>query len=178
MTSPTSFARAAVALLLAAFAAATAAESGTAKALITWDGEGHVFKVGTTRMLFLGDFEGIFYVETDKGVMDEAFVRCPATMNLDAESGTTSGKGHCAIHVDAGDTVYATWTCAGKPGYCEGTFTLEEGTGKFEGISGSSPMRVRSPLRAMVADMSSGSVVQVGSGIAILSKLEYRYPGK
>ena len=175
--SLTRFTRPAAAVLLATLAAGAAAESGTAKALITWDGEGQVFKVGTSRMLFLGDFEGILYVETDKGVMDEAFVRCPATMNLDTESGTTSGTGHCAIHVDAGDTVYATWTCEGKPGYCEGTFTLAEGTGKFEGISGSSPMRVRSPLRAMVADMASGSVVQVGSGIAILSKLEYRYPG-
>lgn len=171
-------ARTAVAALLATVTANAVAESGTAKVLITWDGEGQIFKTGTTHMLFQGDFEGIFYVETEKGEMDEAFVRCPASMRLDTEAGTTSGSGHCAIHIGEGETVYASWRCDGKPGACEGIFTLTEGTGSFKGITGSSPMRVRSPLRAMVASMSSGSVTQVGSGIAILSKLEYNIPAQ
>ena len=171
-------ARTAVAAFLATAATSATAESGTAKALITWDGERQIFKISTTHMLFQGDYEGIFYVETDQGEMDEAFVRCPASMRLDTESGTTSGTGHCAIHADEGDTVYASWSCKGKPGACEGTFKLEEGTGSFKGITGSSPMRIRSPLRALVANMSSGSVMKVGSGIAILDKLEYNIPAQ
>lgn len=173
----TSFATA-TAVLLATFAVNAAAESGSAKALITWDGEGQVFKIGTTHMLFQGDFEGIIYVETMDGVMDEAFVRCPASMRLDTESGMTSGSGHCAIHVDEGDSVYANWSCDGKPGACEGKFDLVEGTGRFKGITGSSPMRVRSPLRALAGNTASGSVMQVGSGIAILSKLDYNIPNQ
>ncbi len=168
----------AIAALFAVFSINAAAESETAKALITWDGEGYVYRISTRSMLFLGAFEGIIYVETADREIDEGFVRCPATMRLELATQTTSGSGYCIIAVDKGDTVFAEWTCDGKPGGCEGTFTLTEGTGRFKGITGSSPMRVRSPLNALVADMSSGSVTRVGSGIAILSKLEYNNPAK
>jgi UDP-N-acetylenolpyruvoylglucosamine reductase len=59
------------------------AESGSARAVIPWDGEGRVFQVGPSSVLFLGAFEGIIYVETASGSMDEGFVRCPAVQELD-----------------------------------------------------------------------------------------------
>jgi len=175
---PNTFINAGLGLMLACLAAGVGAESGTAKALITWDGEGRIYPVGTGSMLFLGAFEGIIYVETDDKTIDEGFVRCPATMRIDVASSKSSGSGHCVIAVDEGDTVFAEWTCDGKPGACEGRFTLTEGTGRFEGITGSSPMRVRSPLSALAADRSSGSIVRVASGIAILSDLKYDNPAK
>lgn len=175
---PNRFFNAGFGLMLACLAAGAGAESGTAKALITWDGEGRIYPVGTGRMLFLGAFEGIIYVETADQAIDEGFVRCPATMYIDVASKTTAGSGHCLIAVDEGDTVFAEWSCDGKPGACEGRFTLTEGTGRFKGITGSSPMRVRSPLSAMAADMASGSIVRAASGIAILSELKYDNPAK
>jgi len=175
---PNTFINAGLGLMLACLAAGAGAESGTAKALITWDGEGRIYPVGTGSLLFLGAFEGIIYVEKSNHEIDEGFVRCPATMRIDVASSKSSGSGHCVIAVDEGDTVFAEWTCDGKPGACEGRFTLTEGTGRFKGITGSSPMRVRSPLSALAADRSSGSIVRVASGIAILSDLKYDNPAK
>jgi hypothetical protein len=172
------FVNAGLGLVLACIGAAAGADSGTAKALITWDGKGHVYPIGTETMLFLGAFEGIIYVEAAGHAIDEGFVRCPATMRIDLANKVHSGSGHCMIAIDRGDTVFAEWSCEGKPGGCEGRFTLTEGTGRFAGITGSSPMRVRSPINALAADMSSGSIVRAASGIAILSDLRYNNPAK
>jgi hypothetical protein len=68
--------------------------------------------VGEGKAQFLGSLEGIMYVETAKGDMDEAFVRCPIVQDINLEDGTTSASGKCVIVVSPDDTAYAE-----KPAY-------------------------------------------------------------
>ena len=149
------------------------AEQKSLKAMIPWDGEGRVFHIAPGTMLFLGAFQGVIYVETSEGKLDEGFVSCPLKQQLDLKSRKTSGSGHCMITASGGDTVYAKWTCTGVLGGCKGDFKLTGGTGKFKGITGSSKFIVRSPLRALITDMANDSVLRVSSGIAILPDLKY-----
>ncbi len=167
-----------VAMALLGCSISLTAEPLSLRAMIPWDGEGRVFRIDTDTMMFLGAYEGIIYIETSEGELNEGFVMCPATQKLNLKTGTTTAEGHCMITPSGGDTVYAKWTCSGEPGQCRGTFTLTGGTGRFEGITGSSQLAVRSPLRALVADMSDGRVMRVASGLAQLTELKYEIPAK
>lgn len=170
--------RVVVGLILLGLATGVSAEKKSLKATIPYEGEGRVFQVGPETILFMGDFEGIMYVETSEGEMDEAFVRCPALEKLNLKTGTATGNGYCVISVSPGNTVYARFTCEGEPGGCHGEFELTAGTGEFEGITGSSKLVVRSPLHALVEDAASGSVVRTEAGLAMLPKLSYEIPSK
>ena len=154
------------------------AEPKSLEAMIPWEGEGRVFRIGPDTMLFLGAFEGIMYVETSEGAMHEGFVMCPVMQKLNLQNQSATAQGHCMITASGGDTVYAELTCAGAIGQCRGTFTLTGGTGRFEGITGSSELVVRSPLQALVADMSDGRVMRVASGLAQLTDLNYEIPAQ
>lgn len=160
-------------LFLTILSASAQAEQKSLEAIITWDGEGRVFQIADQTMQFLGSFEGIIYVKTHEGKLNEGFVSCPANQTLNLKTGKTKGSGHCMITASPNDTVYAKWSCNGVVGKCEGDFKLTGGTGKFKGVKGSSKMLIRSPLRALIADMPNNSVLRVGSGIAILPELKY-----
>jgi hypothetical protein len=154
------------------------AEPKEVSATIPWEGEGRVFRIGPTTLLFLGALKGIIYVEHTSGDVDEGFVECPVTQRLELKTKEIFGWGNCMITPSGGDTIFAEWTCAGVTGRCRGEFRLTGGTGKFEGITGSSEFLVRSPLRALATDMSSGTVLRVASGLAVLPKLTYEVPAK
>ena len=164
------------ALLLLAFSPLQAAEKGTVQATIPWDGEGKLYQVNTSTILFLGSLEGIMYLESATGEMNEAFVVCPVMQQLDLESGVTEAVAHCEITASPESVAYARMTCTGKVGGCEGKFELTDGEGRFAGISGSGKLRVRSPLRALAADMATGSLVRVASGLATVRDLNYSIP--
>jgi len=53
---------------------------------------------------------------------------------------------------------------------------LVDGEGKFAGISGTGKLRVRSPMHALIADMSAGAILRVSSGLVIINDLKYRIP--
>ena len=146
------------------------------KAVIPWDGEGRVFRIGMDTILFLGALEGIIYVETSEGKLDEGYVMCPATQQIDLKTQATTGSGHCMITASGGDTVFAKWSCSGQVGRCKGNLELTGGSGQFDGITGSSMLEVRSPLSVLAGDMASGSTLRVASGIAILPELQYTMP--
>jgi len=148
------------------------------KAIMPFEGEGTVYQIAPETMLFLGDFEGIIYVETAEGKLDEGFVRCPGSQTINMKTGKTSGEGYCMITPSAGDVVYATWSCRGEVGGCKGNFRLTSGTGQYEGIKGSSKLVVRSALNTLIVGMSSGSVIREATGIAILPELSYSIPEK
>ncbi len=116
------------------------------------------------------------YVETAEGEMDEAFVQCPIVQDLDATSQSTSATGNCTIVVSTEDAVFAEITCEGTKGVCRGDFKLTGGTGRFLGISGSGKMTVRSPVYALAADLSDGTVLHVASGILQIPELEIITP--
>ncbi len=168
----------AMGIALLGFAAPALAQPKELSAIIPWEGEGRVFQIGPKTLLFLGAFKGVIYVEHLGGEVDEGFVECPVTQRLELTSEETFGWGNCMITPSGGDTIFAEWTCAGAVGRCHGKFTLTGGTGKFEGIKGASDFLVRSPLRALATDISSGTVLRVASGLAVLPKLTYEVPAK
>ena len=155
---------------------AQAAESGTVQVIIPWEGEGRVYRVAPDRMKFLGEIEGIMYIESSKGEMHEAFVSCPIMQELDMQSGTTVAEGECEITASSETVLFAELSCEGEVGNCEGEFKLNGGLGNFVGISGSGKLRVRSPIRALAADLGSGSLLRVASGLAVISDLNYKIP--
>ena len=163
-------------LVMCAWCDVTYAASSTISAVIPWQGQGQIFPVATDKLRFLGSIEGIMYVETAEGDMDEAFVRCPIVQDIDVTDGSTSASGNCVIVVSTEDAVFAEINCKGIAGLCSGEFKLTGGTGRFVGISGSGAMTVRSPVHALAADLSDGTVVHVAAGILQMPKLKYSLP--
>ena len=163
-------------LILGLCANQVRAETSVISAVISWQGQGQVFPVGVSAHRFLGAMEGIMYVETAEGVMNEAFVRCPIVQDIDSADRSTSVSGTCVIAVSPEDTVFAELTCEGVAGFCIGQFRITGGTGRFDGVSGSGPMTVRSPIHALVADLSDGTVIHAAAGILQMPKLEVHLP--
>lgn len=167
---------AAAALVTCTFTGLAHAASDTISAVIPWQGQGQIFPVGAKKLRFMGSFEGIMYVETAKGEMNEAFVRCPFVQDVDASDGSTSASGSCLIVASAEDSAFAEITCNGVRGLCSGEIELTSGTGRFAGISGSGKITVRSPVHALAANLSEGTVVQAAAGILQIPKLTYKLP--
>lgn len=165
------------ALVLAVSSMTVAAEEGTVKATAAWQGQGRFFRVQEQLALFVGAFEGIMFVETQKGDLDAAKLLCPGMLEINLESGAQSGEGRCLLTGRSGDRVYAVWRCAGEHGDgCTGTFTLHGGTGKFQGITGNSNFLIRSDMLAYVTEMSDDSIEGSASGVAVWPALTYKIP--
>jgi hypothetical protein len=165
-----------VAILLLVLTPARAAEQGTVQAIIPWEGEGRVFQIDTRRLQFLGELEGVMYIENSKGEMNEGYVQCPIVQMFDMEAGVSEAIGHCEITTSPDDVAYAQITCKGEPGNCVGKFILIDGEGRFTGISGEGTIRVRSPIRALAGGLASGDMIRVAAGIAIIKDLKFSIP--
>ncbi len=166
-----------IAILILCGEAGTAhAESNTISAVIPWQGQGQIFPVDIGKLRFLGALEGIMYVETADGDMNEAFVRCPVVQDIDAADQSMSATGNCEIVVSPEDTVFAQITCEGIAGLCSGVFSLTGGTGRFTGVSGSGRMTVRSPIHALAADLTHGTLIHAAAGILQLPELTVNLP--
>ena len=176
MTVKRIYLMAAVALLLLNLSPVYAADKDTVQAIIPWEAAGRVFQVDTSTMMFLGAFTGVMYIESSRGEMHEAFVMCPIIQKLNLEIGKSEAVGHCEISASPENVAYAELICNGEVGSCNGTFTLIDGEGDFAGISGSGTLRVRSPMRALITDMGSGSDLRIASGLAVIKDLEYSIP--
>jgi hypothetical protein len=161
----------AISLFVSCLCTSALAEERNTRAIMQWEGEGAVYNIGPSEIIFLGAFEGIMYFEGKNGALDGAFVTCPSSQRLNLEQATTSAKGFCEITVSSDDVAYAEWTCEGIPGDCKGKFNLVSGHGRYEGISGSSDFRIRSIMGELVSGMGNGSVMKVGKGIALLPNL-------
>jgi len=152
------------------------AETGTVSATIPWEAKGRVFRIGPETLIFLGAMKGIAYATRDDGVLNEGFMLCPVTQRLNASTQTTSAVGQCEILVAGDDVIYAEFVCEGKVGRCEGEFRVTGGGGRFEGVTGSSKMSVRSPIHVLAPDVASGSELRISMGLAELAELKYRIP--
>lgn len=168
----------ALGLLLLSHGALAAENQMEAGAAIAWSGEGRVFRTTPNQVEFLGAIEGIMYIESSSGELDEAFVECSFKQVVKDGSASTSGSGNCMIIQSADDSAFAEFDCSGVIGACRGEFRLTAGTGKLKGITGSSPLIMRSPLRHMLDGISNGSIIGVDSGIALLLDLKYSLGGK
>ena len=165
-----------VALLLLTISPAQAAKEGTVQAIIPWEGEGRVFHVGINALVFLGSLKGVMYVENAEGEMHEALVVCPILQEINLETGATNARGRCEITISADSVVYAKLSCAGKPGECAGEFMVVEVEGEFTGITGSGKLSVRSPIRTLIADLPTGALLRVASGLAVIKDLKFSIP--
>jgi len=163
-------------VILFGWAGPVHAETSTISAIISWQGQGRLYPVGVNKLQFLGSLEGIMYVETAEGDMNEAFVRCPIVQDIDAANKETSTTGNCVIAVSSEDAVFAEMTCSGFGGICSGKFTLTGGTGKFDGISGAGDMTVRSPVHALASDLTDGTTVHAAAGLLQIPKLRVTLP--
>jgi hypothetical protein len=165
-----------VILILCGWSVATFADTKTVSVVVPWQGQGQVFSIGIDKLLFQGYIEGVMYIESAEGAMDEAFVQCPIVQRIDVSSQRISSSGSCTIVVSTEDAVFADLACEGVKGFCIGEFKLTGGTGRFSGIKGSGKMTVRSPIHALVADLSGGSLLKVASGILQIPALTFTLP--
>ena len=159
-------------LILCSWVGTAHAATNTISAVIPWQGQGQIYPVDIGKLRFLGALEGIMYVETAEGAMNEAFVRCPIVQDINAADQTTSTSGNCVITASPEDTVFARISCDGIAGLCKGQFTLTGGTGRFAGVSGSGKMTVRSPIHALAADLSDGTLIHAAAGILQIPALK------
>jgi len=164
-------------LLTVVTAQASAADSTELKAVISWSGVGKVTQSGDNQQEFLGELDGIIYIETSEGIIDEAFVECTVRQHLRRGEGSTELDGKCLIVQSTDDTISAEFECSGELGACKGTFRLTGGTGKFTDIIGSSSMILRSPLRHLAINMQTEDQLVVRHGVIVLPNLSYRLTG-
>ena len=162
--------------IISGWSVAAIAETRTISAVIPWQGQGQIFQVSAGKLRFLGSLEGIMYVETAEGSMNEAFVRCPIVQNINLEDSTTSATGDCVIVAGPEDIAYAEITCDGVAGLCRGEFRFTGGAGRLEGIRGKGKMTVRSPLHALAGDLSGGVMIQAAAGILQMPELRVELP--
>jgi hypothetical protein len=155
---------------------AAVAETTTISAVIPWQGQGQVFQTGDNKAQFLGALEGIMYIETAEGQMNEAFVRCPIVQEINLEDGTSSTSASCVIIASEEDTAYAELSCDGGGGLCKGEFRFTGGEGRLAGIKGKGKMTARSPVHAMASDPSGGMVIQAAAGILQMPELKVTLP--
>ena len=163
-------------LILLSWSGASYADTKTVSVVVPWQGQGQIFPVGTDRLHFQGSIEGIMYIESAEGAMDEAFVQCPIIQSIEISSQSISSTGNCTIVVSTEDAVFAELACEGVRGFCLGEFKLTGGTGRFSGISGTGKMTVRSPVHALAADLSDGTALNIAAGILQIPALTFTLP--
>jgi hypothetical protein len=154
----------------------TFAASRTVSAVIPWQGTGEIEATGADKLRFQGTIEGVMYLETVEGPLNEAFVKCQIVQELDVATESTSVTGNCTIVVTTEDSVAAELSCRGMQGYCIGEFKITGGTGRYVGISGSSKMIARSPVDTLAQTLSEGAELQISVGILQLPELKITQP--
>jgi len=142
-----------------------------------WKSNGRIFLIGPDKLKFMGALEGVMYIQDAKGAFDAAAFKCPATIILDTKSGKTEMKGNFIITGRTGDMVFADLNAAGIIGASQGTFTLTGGTGKFEGITGSGDVLIRTALGSMAVGLESGAYLEA-LGLAMWPSLKITIPSK
>ena len=163
-------------LVLCAWSGVALAESETLSAIVSWQAQGEISPAGEDKQHFQGEMEGIMYLETDEGPLNEAFIQCEIDQEIDATTESTLVNGECTIVVSTEDSVSAELTCRGMQGYCVGDFTITGGTGRFLNITGSSKMTVRSPVHALAEDQTGSVELRVVAGIMQLPELKIALP--
>jgi hypothetical protein len=160
--------------LVAVVGSSDAAET-IVKAQASIKGEGRFYKATDQLLAFSGYFQG--NVETERGDLHEAMLVCPGLMEINPTAGTQQGEGRCIIETNGGDSLYARWTCTGKPGEgCVGPFTVTGGTGKFSKTMGESQFAIRSNVMSVVTTLPDRDVTGSFEGQAAWTALKYTTP--
>jgi hypothetical protein len=158
---------------LAALAIATTAraEETTINAFTMWQGQGQVIETGTSRIALIGAFGGPFFIETPEGPAEDGAITCPLLLQIETTTGKQAGTGSCVFTAHDGARAFGDWDCVGVLLVgCRGTFNLTGGTGRLEGVSGTSSILFRGRperLRAQVGLVGAETI-----GIAVWRDLK------
>jgi hypothetical protein len=160
-----------------ALAAALAGTWGVASAgdidsnlLFPWEAHGRLYATGPKTLMLLGEVEGTLYAESGKGKFDGATMVCPMLHEVNLEDKSVHGEGRCTIFPKGSDdVVFASYTCFGQVGSCEGVLELTAGTGKYEGISGSSNMVSRTGVADLALRLGAGGSISNAEGLMKLT---------
>ncbi len=121
--------------------------------------------------------EGVLYVETAEGELDEAFMECTVKQQIHRKDQRTAASGNCVIVQGPEDNIYAEYRCDGQVGACKGELRLTSGTGRFADISGSGKLIMRSPLRHLTTELTDAESIHVDNGILLLPELQFEIKG-
>jgi hypothetical protein len=165
----------AVTLFSVGLAVAAHAQDEPLNAMAVWHGDGQVYEIGEARVLFIGEYRGILFVEDGKGQLDAATMVCPGTIETNLEAGSKSGQGRCILTGPEGHKVFAKWNCSGNLIMCKGTFSFTGGTGKFQGITGDNEFMARTALIQLVRT-GPAEGLREAAGLAIWPNLRYTLP--
>src|SRR5262249_17606313 len=167
---------AALGIIVGVLLPASASEDTTVKAFAAWQGSGQLYPTAAKEMTFVGALSGTVYVETEKGPLESGRIVCPAMVKINVEDGSQTGTGRCTITAKDGAQVFADVSCTGfRLVGCDGLFTFSAGTKRFEGISGSGPVIIRSDFGG-ITSVSETAARQDAGGIMFWPALHYTLP--
>jgi hypothetical protein len=116
--------------------AADLPKSGTYSAHYGWTFTGQVQELGANRVVYAGVVAGVIFNNAGKGFLHKARADC-ALFN-DVNQGRANAHGSCVVTDVDGHKVFLEWKCTGVMPACPGDERFVGGTGKYNGISGSS----------------------------------------
>jgi hypothetical protein len=156
-----------------AFAAALTVCGGFAAAdeikgslLFPWEVHGMMYATGPKTLMILGEIEGTLYAEASKGIFDGATMVCPMQHEINVETGSVRSEGRCNIFPKGSeDMIFASYTCYGQVGSCDGTLELTSGSGQYEGITGSGAMTSRTGVGELVLKLGPGGSITNAEGL-------------
>jgi hypothetical protein len=123
------------------FSGGVRAEDFQATGNFGWLGVGKVFQLEKGHIFWVGEFSGNFANDAGKGSpYDGTGWKCPGSNDIDLNNKINKAAGFCIISDQSGDLAYSSWQCQGPADgeTCNGTNKFTGGTGKYQGISGSS----------------------------------------
>ena len=157
-------------------AAVDAAETRTVKATGPWVASGKAYQIGPDKVMFVGVFSGVMLLEQRDEALDAAEFDCPGVQEVDYGRQRVESSGRCIFETSAGNKVFASWSCRGPIGDCQGEMKLLAGTGAAEGVSGGGALRLRS-FFADITEQDDGEItVDKAVGLMTWPRLEYRVP--
>jgi hypothetical protein len=171
-----------IALLAGAHPVWAAANSPPGETIINaftaWTATGSIQETTTDHAKFEGSLGGHLYVDTDQGPVHAGFITCPVVLEINVADKSQQGAGKCTITADDGAQIFAQLECAGffLIG-CGGDFKFTGGTGRFEGVTGSGPVMVRSNTRIFIENVK-GTVDAKAEGIMFWRRLHYTLVAK
>jgi hypothetical protein len=173
----TAFATFLLAGLVGLPAPSDAAEELTVNAFSVWQADGRLLQTGETAATYIGVLYGPFFIETEDGPRESGQMVCPATLEIDLESGKQQGNGKCTFTAHDGAQVYAQWNCKGVHLLgCDGEFTITAGTARLAGLTGMGPMSVRGSFHELAIQPGQPTLVSAARGIAIWRDLQMAMP--
>lgn len=139
-------------------------------------GKGAGFKIADKLGTFVGTLEGTLFVDGGEGPLKAGAMVCSASLEIRTEDRSYNGSGRCLMTGEDGSEVFGQWTCEGffMVG-CSGTYTITGGTNRFAGITGGSPMTMRTSVGKLGGGTTVSQAVEV-EGIVFWPELKYKLP--